>query len=309
VVDAPFPHFHRHDVGRGRQITLYVDLERHILHVSAMGRENVALGRPKSMTRADVRIEDDFELVVAEGRAFQTLYVRVADEEAGSPSEIPGDELRRLAVEGSVDAQIGWARRLLHGHGVTRDPEAALRWFKMAARTGDPDALNMVGRCYELGWGVPEDCTQAADWFRRAADKGHAWGKFNLATLYAQGRGVPVDQGQALSLLVRSARRGNAKAMNMLGRYREVVAGRLGAAAFWYRRAAAGGCFRGQFHHGRFLVAAGRIGDGLAWFRTSLSHAPQDFRREALQLLQADARPELRALAAEAEAGERGSTT
>lgn len=259
----------------------------------------------------DVRIEDDFELAVAEGLAFRTLYVRVLENALPAPPpEISCDELRRQAVEGSVDAQVGWARRLLHGHGVARDAEAALRWFRMAARSGDADALNMVGRCYEIGWGVPADLREATDWYARAAAKGHGWGEFNLANLYAQGRGVPYDEAKAVTLLVRSARRGNPKAMNMIGRFREASAvprRRQRSAALWYRWAAERGCFRGQFHHGRYLLADGRVSDGIYWFRASLAHAPADFRREALDMLGAHALPELRELAAEERSGERGT--
>lgn len=258
----------------------------------------------------DVRIEDDFELAVAEGLTFRTLYVRVLDRKAPPPPEVSPDELRRRAIEGSVDAQIGWARRLLHGAGVARDPEAALRWFRIAARSGDAEALNMVGRCFELGWGAPVDLAEAADWYRRAADKGHAWGEFNLANLYAQGRGVPYDETKALTLLVRSARRGNPKSMSMIGRFREASSlprRRLRSAALWYRWAAERGCFRGQFHHGRYLVADGRIGDGARWFRASLAHAPAEFRREALEMLGAHACPELRELASEEGARKQGA--
>lgn len=259
------------------------------------------------MSSTDIRIDEDFELAVAEGRAFQTLYVRI-DDSGTTESEVSAAlaDCRR-AIAGSIEAQIAWARRLLHGQGVAQDREAALRWFRIAARTGDADALNMVGRCYELGWGVAEDCGEAAIWFRRAADKGHAWAEFNLASLYAQGRGIPVDQAKALALLVRSARRGNAKAMNMLGRFRETVARKPTSAALWYRWAAEGGCFRGQFHHARFFVAAGSIDDGIAWFRTSLTDAPLDFRADAVDLLRASQDPRLRALADEFEIGERGS--
>ena len=259
------------------------------------------------MTRADIRIDDDFELRVVEGLTFQPLYVHVVEKVTPLHEKLSTGELRRRAVQGEVGAQIGWGHRLLQGNGTARDPEAALRWFRIAAGAGDADALNMVGRCYELGWGVRADATEAARWFERAAAKGHAWGEFNLASLHAQGRGVRPDQTKALSLLVRSARRGNAKAMNMLGRYRETVACRPRSAALWYGWAAAGGCFRGQFHYGRSLVAAGRMDDGIRWLRTSLEHAPQDFRQEALALLRADQTPALCALAAEIENGERGS--
>lgn len=253
------------------------------------------------MTRSDLRIDDDFELAVAEGRAFRTLYVRVEGEEPPPEVEVPADALRRLAVEGAVDAQIGWARRLLHGHGVAADPEAALRWFKIAARTGDAEALNMVGRCYELGWGVPVDCREAADWFRRAAEKGNSWGAFNLALLYAEGRGVLADERQAVTLLVRAARSANPKAMTWLGAHREATA-RPRSAAFWFRLAAQGGCFRGQFHHGRLLAADGRIAEAVPFFRAALAEAPPVFRQQALDALRAAAHPDLRALAADADA-------
>lgn len=258
----------------------------------------------------DIRIEEDFELAVAEGLAFRTLYVRVLNRKHLPEPEIPPDELRRRAVEGAIDAQIGLARRLLHGAGVERDQEAAFRWFNLAARSGDAEALNMVGRCYEIGWGTPVDVREAAHWYRRAADKGDAWGEFNLASLYAQGRGVPYDERRALSLLVRSARRGNPKAMNMIGRFREASGlprRATRSAALWYRWAAQRGCFRGQFHHGRYLVADGRISDGIRFFRASLAHAPADFRREALDMLRAHEVAELRQLAQEIEAGERGA--
>jgi TPR repeat protein len=260
----------------------------------------------------DIRVDDDFELAVAEGRRFQTLYVRVLESDGqAAPPEISVDELRRRAVEGSVDAQIGWARRLLHGHGVPRDEEAAFRWFKLAARDGEPEALNMVGRCFELGWGVRSDLGEAARWYRRAADKGHDWGQFNLATLLAQGRGVPLDVPAALSLLVRSARSGNAKAMNMIGCYREASAAakRPTSALHWYRWAAERGCFRGQFRHGRHLVKTGRGADGLHWLRASLSQAPEDYRREALEVLRQDAHPVLRDFAREQAAGKQGQAT
>jgi TPR repeat protein len=260
----------------------------------------------------DIRIEDDFELSVAEDNRFRTLYVRVLDGKPPSAApRISAEEMRRLAVQGSVDAQLGWARWLLHGFaGVERDEEAAYRWFKLAARGGDAEALNMVGRCYEVGWGVAPDPEEAVRWFRRAAEKNYDWAQYNLGKMLARGHGGNRDPKVALDLLVRAARKGNPKAMNMLGRYREsssLPRRRGRSAALWYRWAAERGCFRGQFHHGRYLVAAGRISDGIPWFRASLAHAPAEFRREALAVLRADARPELRELATEVEAGEQGS--
>lgn len=259
--------------------------------------------------KTDIRIEDDFELAVAEGGQFKTLYVRVLDDKR----EITPDELRKLAVEGSVDAQLGWARILLHGFGgVERDEQAAYRWFMIAARGGDAEAQNMVGRCYEIGWGVEPDPEEAVRWFRLAAEKNYDWAQYNLGKMLARGHGGNRDPKVAVALLVRAARQGNPKAMNMIGRFREGsdIPRRSGrSAGLWYRRAAERGCFRGQFHHGRYLVAGGRISDGIHWFRASLAHAPADFRREALGMLRTHARPELKELARELGAGEQGAVT
>lgn len=248
----------------------------------------------------DIRIDEDFELAVAEGRQFKTLYVRVEGDEKSSQPAITADELRRLAVQGQVDAQIGWARFLLHGHEVAKDEEAAYRWFKIAARGGDAEALNMVGRCYECGWGVPQDPEEAVRWFRYAADKNFAWAQYNLGKLLARGHGGNTDPKVALTLLVSAARRNVPKAMNMLGKYREgssVPRRRERSARLWYRWAAERDCFRGQFNYGRFLVAEGRVSDGIHLFRTSLAQAPAQYRNEVLEILRTHPLSELRELA------------
>lgn len=260
---------------------------------------------------ADVRIDDDFELSVAEqGTRFRTLYVRVLPAEDDASPRQSAAELRDRAVAGCAESQVAWAHRLLNGKDVPRDAEAAFRWFSQAARTGNADALNMLGRCYEFGWGVARSGADAIRYFTRAAEKGHAWGEFNLASHYAQGGLVPPDERKAVTLLVRSARRGNPKAMNMLGRYRENsndARARARSAPLWYRWAAERGCFRGEFHHGRYLVASGRVSDGIRFFRTSLSHAPEDFRDEAIAYLAAHALPQVRELVAALKPGDRGA--
>lgn len=260
---------------------------------------------------AEVRIDDDFELAVADqGAKFRTLYVRVLPSESALAEGRPAQDCRDAALRGCLDSQVAWGMKLLQGDDVPRDPEAAARWFNMAALRGHADALNMLGRCYEFGWGVTADGREAVRCYGRAADQGHAWGEFNLASFYAQGCFVPPDPKRALTLLVRSARRGNPKAMNMIGRYREEegpARARDRSARLWYRWAAERGCFRGAFHHGRNLVADGSVNDGIRWFVTSLSNAPQDFRDDAIAYLGAHPNAQLRALVAGVETRAPGS--
>ena len=192
------------------------------------------------------------------------------------------------AVGGSIAAQLIYGQMLLDGHGVPRDLEAAFRWFGIAAKAGDTDGINMLGRCHELGWGTAIDVAQARACYERAAANDHAWAQFNLATLLLREEGTPGAVATALTLLVRSARQSNAKAMNMIGRYREfgwVGSIKIPSAIRWYRRAAERGCFRGAAHSARFLLAAGRLDEAVEWYRRSALAAPVVFCRELAEHL------------------------
>lgn len=192
---------------------------------------------------------------------------------------LAADFMRTQAVRGEPAAQVAWGHALLRGHGVERDAEAALRWFQIAAKAGSSDGANMAGRCHELGWGTMTDLSSAVVCYEMAAAGGHAWAQFNLACLVLRGEaegGIP----RALSLLVRSARKRNAKAMNMIGRAREEGwTGRTHAASArrWYFRAARGGCFRGQYHTARFLLADRHVDAAVDWLHKSIAGAPSDF--------------------------------
>ena len=236
-------------------------------------------------------------------RIYPTTLKRMsADEICAKLSAEPEEAARWIyaaAMSGSAPAQTIWGQILLDGRGVAADPDAALRWFKIAALSGYADGINMVGRCTELGWGTAADPAEAARWFRQAAAKGHAWAQFNLASLMLKGEGVAHDARGALTLLVRSARQGNPKAMNMIGRCRELGWGgpaKAGSAVRWYRRAADRGCFRGSYHLGRFLATRGDIAAAAIRFRASVDAAPADFCREAADVLLASPEPDLQAV-------------
>jgi TPR repeat protein len=259
------------------------------------------------MTR-DILDHDVLERTIAAtlsaGLGYRPIYVRrVPQFDSPAAPAASANLLRNAAIGGSIEAQVGFAHVLLAGHGVARDPALALRWFRAAASAGNADAFNMVGRCHELGLGTAIDYTTAASWYRAAADLSHAWGQFNLASLLAQGKGVPVDHREAVLLLVKSARKGNAKAMNMLGRYRSGNHDRRGkprSAALWHRWAAMRGCFRGQFHYGVILAAAGAVEDATRWLSASLEQAPADFRTEAAETLTAHGNSTIRQLGLDA---------
>lgn len=192
---------------------------------------------------------------------------QIAARLAGPPEERAAF-VRAAAEAGVAEAQAVYGQMLLDGHGVARDARAALSWFTRAAAQHHVMALNMVGRCYDLGWGTPVMKDRAAQCFRLAAEQGLDWAMYNYATLLALGEGVAEDKAAALDWLEKAARLGNAKALNFIGSFHEdgwVVPRDMAQAARLYARAAAGGDFRGCFNHARMLGLRGRTEEALTW--------------------------------------------
>lgn len=186
--------------------------------------------------------------------------------------------IREAAQAGIADAQALLGQMLLDGVELAKDARAGFGWFMRAAAQGHAMALNMVGRCYDLGWGTAVDKARAAECFRAAAERGLPEAMYNYATLLALGDGVAQDRATALAWLRKAAARGFAKAENFVGSFHEdgwATPVDLLAAAQCYKRAADGGDFRGCFNHARMLVRKGRVREALPWIERAakLGHA------------------------------------
>lgn len=211
------------------------------------------------------------------------------------------DALHASAEGGSDKAQLQLGHMLLLGHLIERDELRALFWFQQSAKQGNREALNMVGRCLELGWGAASQPGEAAHYYLAAAQRDHDFAQYNLAMLYFDGYGVEPDREQALLWFLRSARQRNAKSSHMVGRYCEegwlMKAPRLRAAFRWYRRAAQGGDFRGQYEYGRILYASGLDELGLQWLSNSIETGIPVFCANVARDLENAADPRLREIA------------
>lgn len=104
---------------------------------------------------------------------------------------------RRLAEQGESWAQhnLGWMYE--NGHGVSRDYEEAVTWYRKAADAGLANSQYNLGVMYANGHGVRQDYKEAATWYRKAADQNFADGQYNLGWAYLEGHGVPQDYVQA----------------------------------------------------------------------------------------------------------------
>jgi len=209
----------------------------------------------------------------------------IAGRLAGSPEERTA-LVRTGAEAGVAEAQAVWGQMLLD----RGDSRAAFGWFNKAAAQHHVMALNMVGRCYDLGWGVDVDKARAAACFRIAAEAGLSEGMYNHATALALGAGVAEDRTAALAWLEKAAATGNAKAVNFIGSFHEdgwVVARDMGRAADLYARAAEGGDFRGAFNHARMRIDAGDLAGALTWIERSGAWGNARFRGQAATWLAA----------------------
>ena len=129
----------------------------------------------------------------------------------------------------TVEGMLSVGKCLETGDGVGRDQSEAVKWYRMAAEQGLPDAAFELARCYRFGIGVRRNRTTASKWlhraaelgnakamvmvgklcldydsgeynsrkavelFRKAADQGDAWGMFHLGECYINGTGVKKD--------------------------------------------------------------------------------------------------------------------
>ena len=212
-----------------------------------------------------------------------------------SDSERAAPWVKAAAEAGLPEAQLRHGRWLLE-RGETG---AALRQFQRAARAGEPDAWNMVGRCLENGWGVAADARRAARWYLKAARAGHAWGQYNLGHLLLDGLGVAQDLEAAHGWYLRAADQGHPRAMNLVARCLEEgwgVRADPAAARDWLRRSAEAGYFRGQFNYATVLAGEGSPDEAAALFVAALDGAAEPTRGHMAAMLAARREPELAGL-------------
>jgi uncharacterized protein len=220
------------------------------------------------------------------------------------------DELRLAARAGDVEAQALLGQMLIERRDARKDEHArvdvdandaeALHWFTLAANEGHAVAMNMVGRCHELGRGSAPDASLAAAWYRKAAEANLDWGLYNYAQLLASGRGVKRDRACAFALYRRAAAMDHAKSMNLVGRFYDEgweVDADHAVAVGWYRRAAEGGDFRGQVSYASVLAADGRVDEATRWLERAIETATPAFLAQLAEDLARAPQAEFRAIA------------
>lgn len=111
----------------------------------------------------------------------------------------------------------------LHGQ---KDYAGAFELFMKLAEAGDPVAQSNVGYYYDNGFGVSRNPQEAARWYRLAAENGDMHAQYNLAVMYETGTGVERDYGEAYRWFEMAAKQGDRHAAVYLGLFNEEGLGR-----------------------------------------------------------------------------------
>jgi TPR repeat protein len=123
----------------------------------------------------------------------------------------------RLAAEsGDAEAMRELGSMYLKGREVERNDSAALEWLEKAMRAGSVDAMVDIAWMHEKGLNTPANNKRAFRCYRTAAEAGSARGMFALGQAYEKGVGVRADDRQAALWYRKGADAGSPDAMNTL---------------------------------------------------------------------------------------------
>ena len=198
--------------------------------------------------------------------AFQRGYYVTALREAMKRIEADPNDAPAMTLVGELYRE---------GLGVRRNPEEAVRWYRLAADRGDPPGAFALAISYLRGWGVKEDAQAAVPLLELAAAAGHPGAAYTLGMLALQAD--PPDYGRASGLFRRAADLGNNEAAYALGL--QYLRGRgvtrdARRAAEWLKRAADDNLAAAQIEYAILLFN----GDGLS---TDEVAAARYFRKAA----------------------------
>jgi len=105
---------------------------------------------------------------------------------------------RQAAKQSYTRAQYALGQIYDNGEGVRPDPLRAMRWYQLAVRQGRlTDAAFALGMMHYRGRGMLKDVSEAIAWFRRAANQGHACAQFLMGGVYEEGFVVQRNQVEA----------------------------------------------------------------------------------------------------------------
>lgn len=95
--------------------------------------------------------------------------------------------------------------------------ELCLKWYRIAANKGNPDAQCFLADMYYLGEAVEVDYKKAFKWYLKSAEQGHPGGQAGLGDMYLYGESAEgVEYEKAIKLFKKAAEQGDEWALLQL---------------------------------------------------------------------------------------------
>ena len=108
-------------------------------------------------------------------------------------------------MKGHHAAETNLLLQHILGQSKLREPGKVFARLQELAKTGDREAENNLGLCFEFGYGTAQDFREAAVWYLRAAKGGLGTAQFNLGGFYFEGKGVEKNFATAVMWYTRAA--------------------------------------------------------------------------------------------------------
>lgn len=144
-----------------------------------------------------------------------------------SGNGVPKDMIKGIkyytmaADSGDFTSQFNLAVHYYNGDGIPVDKVKALKYYTMAAEQGDADAEYTVGLMHLYGDTGKEDYVMASDYLNRAAAQDHPQAIYFLGTMAFDGQGESKNYSKAAGYFERAAQLNAAEAQFMLGQMYE----------------------------------------------------------------------------------------
>ena len=203
--------------------------------------------------------------------------------------------LKPLAESGDSQAQVTLGIMHDFGHGVSKDPTEAIKWYIKAAEQGIPLIQHRVGVKYFEGQGVDQDYLKAVYWWEQSANSGLTDSQFNLGLLYYRGIGLEIDYQKASSLFTSAAEQEHPHAQYSLAvmyAFGQGVDKNYEKALQWFRKSAAQDVAQAQFNLGVFYENGYALEKDLAtakkWYELASKGGLGEAKSKLIELEQAD---------------------
>lgn len=193
------------------------------------------------------------------------------------------------AKSGDEKAQFELGSLSFHGiGGVLKDQNVGVRWFHLAAQSGNRDAEAMLAEAYFYGWSVEKNDDQAFKFANSASEKGSIIAKTMIAWLHLSGTGTEKNESLAAEIYLESAKAGYSYAQSAIAWMYEAGRGvdrNIEDAKKWYQQSADQGNSDAQIALAKIYLKNKNNGQDMDEVRELIKQSAQQGNEEANKLL------------------------